>query len=278
MEIKLHSNAATTPKIRKYIKNSDKSDAELAHELSISIDTVKKWRHREDVYDKSHRPKVIHRRLTPEQEWLIIYLRHRLSLSLDELLEVAQLLINKALSRAVLNRCLKKYQVPRMTKPTLCQSGTVLVDMLKLPTELAQKSPYLLVLTEQYSGFVSFALVQSLDDKYAIEGLNEFAKHALPYTIKQMVLPELPFATQWAESMDIEWQMHDEMTRFTLETEQAVNFHQSYDCFLDGEHFDKRLGLPSILLCYEDLLNKRVMRSRLKSLTPSGYWKNKTGS
>ncbi|EGU32112.1 hypothetical protein RJD39_10330 [Vibrio scophthalmi] len=278
MEIKLHSNAATTPKIRKYIKNSEKSDADLAHELSISIDTVKKWRHRENVYDKSHRPKVIHRRLTPEQEWLVIYLRHRLSLSLDELLEVAQLLINKALSRAVLNRCLKKYQVPRMTKPTLNQVGTVDVDMLKLPVELAQKSPYLLVLTEQYSGFVSFALIPSLDDHKAIDGLSEFAKHALPYTIKNMILPNQPFAIQWAENMGIAWQLHDEYSLFTLETEEAVNFQQNYEYFLDGEHFDKRLGLPSILLNYEDLLNKRVMRSRLKSLTPSGYWKNKTGS
>ncbi|WP_162045569.1 helix-turn-helix domain-containing protein [Vibrio taketomensis] len=278
MEIKLHSNAATTPKIRKYIKNSDKSDTELAYELSISIDTVKKWRAREDIYDKSHRPKVIHRRLTPEQEWLIIYLRHRLCLSLDELLEVAQLLINKALSRAVLNRCLKKYQVPRMSKPALSQSGTVVVDMIKLPNGLAQKSPYLLVLTEQYSGFISFALVQSLEDSTAISGLNEFAKHALPYQIQSMILPEKAFVIQWAESMGIAWTAHNASTRFELTTEQPVNFDQGYEHFLDGEQFDQRLGLPSVLLCYEDLLNKRVMRNRLKNLTPSGYWKNKMGS
>lgn len=278
MEIKLHSNAATTPKIRKYIKDSSKSDAELAFELSISIDTVKKWRNRDNVYDKSHRPKVIHRRLTPEQEWLIIYLRHRLSLSLDELLEVSQLLVNKALSRAVLNRCLKKHQLPRMKKPGLNQRGIVIVDILKLPIEIAQKSPYLLVLTENYSGYVSFALIPSLEDNETLNKLTEFASYALPYKIKRLVLPEQSFTIQWAEKLQIEWQPHDHLTNFTLITAGTVNFHQGYDHFLDGEHFDKRLGLPSILLCYEDLLNKRVMRNRLKNLTPSGYWKNKTGS
>lgn len=33
MEIKLHANATTTPRIRRYLQQSDKSDRELATEL-----------------------------------------------------------------------------------------------------------------------------------------------------------------------------------------------------------------------------------------------------
>ena len=35
MEIKLHANATTTPRTRKYLQESTKSDRELAQELGI---------------------------------------------------------------------------------------------------------------------------------------------------------------------------------------------------------------------------------------------------
>ena len=44
MEIKLHANATTTPRIRRYLQQSDKSDRELAAELGISVTTVRRWR------------------------------------------------------------------------------------------------------------------------------------------------------------------------------------------------------------------------------------------
>ena len=37
MEIKLHANATTTPRIRRYLQQSDKSDRELAVELGICV-------------------------------------------------------------------------------------------------------------------------------------------------------------------------------------------------------------------------------------------------
>ena len=36
MEIKLHANATTTPRIRRYLQQSEKSDRELAAELATS--------------------------------------------------------------------------------------------------------------------------------------------------------------------------------------------------------------------------------------------------
>ena len=54
MQVMLHKLARTTPAIRKEIKESHLSYRELAAKFNLSIDTVYKWKKREDVYDKSH--------------------------------------------------------------------------------------------------------------------------------------------------------------------------------------------------------------------------------
>ena len=51
MEIKLHANATTTPRTRKYLQESTNSDRELAQELGISITTVRRWRNRRQISD-----------------------------------------------------------------------------------------------------------------------------------------------------------------------------------------------------------------------------------
>ncbi|KXF82048.1 hypothetical protein [Enterovibrio coralii] len=277
MEIKLHSNASTTPRTRKYIKNSDKTDAELASELSISIDTVKKWRNRSDVYDKSHRPNVIHRRLSAEQELLIVYLRSRLLLSLDELLEVSQLLINKDLSRAVLNRCLKKYQVPRVKKPSPDVFGEVLIDCIQLPQILSSKATHLLVVTEAFTTHVSFALMGT-EGQESVTRMADFLQHALPYGIRRAVIADNEIVKNVVNQMGIEWSQMDASELIQIALESEADFEQPVSEYLAGEYFDARLGLPSILLCYEDLLNKRVLRNRLKNATPQGYCKTQKGS
>ncbi|HIF9078908.1 TPA: hypothetical protein ACX6QN_003819 [Photobacterium damselae] len=273
MELKLHSNASTTPRTRKYIKNSPKSDNELAYELGISIDTVKKWRNRDCFVDKSHRPNHIHRRLTPEQEWLIIYLRIRLFLSLDELLEASKLLINRDLSRAVLNRCLKKYQMPRVSKPAKTDLGSVVIDMILLPPNLSKSTQiYLLVLSDLYSSYINFALLDT-NQEDAIDKLKIFIDKSLPYKVKKMFATKNDYLQLLFSKLDIPVQWDHASYLFDFHTDESCDFNQDTTSILAGEYFDKRLGLPSILLCYEDILNKRIIRNRLKNLTPSGYFK-----
>ncbi|PJD07737.1 hypothetical protein B9Q20_07570 [Enterobacter mori] len=107
MEIKLHANATTTPRIRRYLQKSDKSDRELAVELGISVTTVRRWRNREQVSDNQTTPKVIHKAMRQEQVALVNALRDVSGAPLDELLQMVNDVLGIPVSRATLNRYLK---------------------------------------------------------------------------------------------------------------------------------------------------------------------------
>jgi len=109
-----HANATTTPEMRAFIHESDLPTAVLARLLNISEATVRKWRKRDSQNDESHTPKKLNTTLSPAQEYVVIELRTRLLLSLDELLAVCQEFINANVSRAGLQRCLKRHGVSRL--------------------------------------------------------------------------------------------------------------------------------------------------------------------
>lgn len=117
MEIKLHANATTTPRVRRYLQQSDKSDRELASELGISVTTVRRWRNREQVADRHTTPKVIHKAMRQEQIALVNALRDLTLAPLDELLQLVNDGLGIAVSRATLNRYLKPAKTARQGAP-----------------------------------------------------------------------------------------------------------------------------------------------------------------
>ncbi|PKG84308.1 transcriptional regulator [Colwellia sp. 75C3] len=110
-----HANATTTPEMRAFIHESDLPTAVLARLLKVSESTVRKWRKRESLSDASHVPKQLNTTLSEAQEYVVVELRTRLLLSLDELLAVCKQFINANVSRAGLQRCLKRHGVSRLT-------------------------------------------------------------------------------------------------------------------------------------------------------------------
>jgi transposase InsO family protein len=114
MLMHLHKHARTTPKVREAIRNSDESIPTLMARYGVSYSTVFKWKHREDTADRSHTAHRLQTTLNDGQEELVVYLRTTLRLSLDDLLAVVREFIEPKMSRAALDRLLRRRGVCRL--------------------------------------------------------------------------------------------------------------------------------------------------------------------
>ena len=83
----------------------------VAERYNVTKATVRKWRDREDMQDRSHRPNTLSTTLTPAQEALVVELRRTLLLPPDDLLALTHEFINRAASRSGLDRCLRRHGV-----------------------------------------------------------------------------------------------------------------------------------------------------------------------
>ena len=111
----------------------------LADRFGTTEQTVYKWRHRDNVHDRSHTPHRLQTTLTPPQEAVAVVLRKTLLVSLDDLLAVVREFLNPDVSRSGLDRCLRRHGVgnlrdlqakhpgpstrrSRSTSPAICMS------------------------------------------------------------------------------------------------------------------------------------------------------------
>lgn len=118
MDIKLHKQATTTPRIRAEIQAAPAhiSDTALAERFGVSDMTIRRWRHRDDVHDRPHTRHNLLATLNREQEEVLIAARTFLRLGLDDLLVVAREFLHPTLSRAALHRMFKRRQVPTLAE------------------------------------------------------------------------------------------------------------------------------------------------------------------
>ena len=107
----VHPQARTTPRTRGEIASVDASVSVLAERYNVTKATVRKWRGRQSMNDRSHRPHLLHTTLSPVQEQLVVELRRTLLLPLDDLLALTREFINANASRSGLNRCLVRHGV-----------------------------------------------------------------------------------------------------------------------------------------------------------------------
>ena len=97
MDLKLHANATTTPRIRAYVQKSAASNSALARELGIHSRTVARWKARPEVTDRSTRPHRPNTSMTQWEEALAVELRRSLALPLDDIVEAMRRCINSEL-------------------------------------------------------------------------------------------------------------------------------------------------------------------------------------
>jgi transposase len=90
---KLHKNAKTNYRIRKYIKTSNKPVSEIARELNLNVKTIRKWKKRINLSDKSSKPIHLRTNLTSYQEDLIVYERKAHKKTLFEIWDTLDKLI-----------------------------------------------------------------------------------------------------------------------------------------------------------------------------------------
>ena len=107
----IHSQARPTPRTRAEIKASSATLDQLAERYNVSRATVLKWKHRDSSEDLSHRPHKMHTTLSPMQEAIAVELRRLLFLPLDDLVAIVREFINPDVSRAGLDRCLRRHGV-----------------------------------------------------------------------------------------------------------------------------------------------------------------------
>jgi transposase InsO family protein len=170
MNIRLHSQARTTPAIRREIQASTLSERQLARKHGLTRTTVRKWRRRTSIEDASHRPHTLHTTLSAAQEAIVLYLRQQLFLPLDDLLAVTREFLNPDVSRSGLDRCLRRHGVANLKalQPTpevklhkpfkAYEPGFVHMDVKYLPAIDGEPRRYLFVAIDRASRWVYVAL------------------------------------------------------------------------------------------------------------------------
>jgi len=181
MELNLHANATTTPKVRSFIQRSKRPVAELAAELGVSETTIRRWRDRTTVADRSHTPKTLKIGLSPMEEALVCELRTRLALPLDDIVEVMQRCLNPKLSRSAIHRCLRRHGINRRPKPDKpavgvfeqASVGFIHIDIKHLPA-LARRKSYAFVAIDRATRYVYLEIHPKRDAKTAAGFLKRF--------------------------------------------------------------------------------------------------------
>jgi transposase InsO family protein len=184
MRLNLHANAATTPKTRAYIQTSSASVGELAAELGISQKTVRRWRGRTTVDDRTSRPKRINTSLSSLEEELVIELRNQVELHLDDIVEVMRRCVRPELSRSAIHRCMQRHGISSRPKPGKPVSGRfedapigfLHIDLKHLPA-LQKRKSYAFVAIDRATRYVYLEIHPRRDGKTAAAFLSRVLAH-----------------------------------------------------------------------------------------------------
>ncbi|WP_028484082.1 IS481 family transposase [Thioalkalivibrio sp. ALE17] len=298
----IHSNARTTPQIRRELQEAPPgvSDPELARRYGITRMTVRKWRYRNEVEDRSHCPQRLHTTLTPEQEAIVVQVREVALLSLDDLLIVAREFLNPELSRAALARCLRRHGVGDLRalqrerdgepeepahKPFKDYvPGFVHVDVKYLPQMADQASRgYLFVAIDRASRWV-YLDVRRTKSAEAARGFLKKLLEKAPFQITHLVTDNgKEFTDRFAATGEREPTGHHPFDRLCAEhgiehrlirpkrpqtNGMVERFNGRIADLLRTRHFDSGQHLDEALRHYQRLYNHHIGQKALGHRTP----------
>ena len=295
MNVCLHANATTTPKIRAYIQRSSLSDRALAAELKLTVTTVRRWRARNTQHDASHTPHRLPTTLTPVQEAVTVELRRTLELSLDDLLVVVREFLNPKVSRSGLDRCLRRHGVARLTdlrpagetKPVKTfkdyAPGFVHIDIKYLP-QMADEARrrYLFVAIDRASRWVYLELRADKSQKTACRFL-EAVRSKAPFRISKLLTDnDGAFTDRFTQPhkqasghhpFDRLCARHDIVHRLTPPRHPQTNgmverFNGRISDVLASTRFRSRDDLETTLRRYAILYNQHIPQKALDHKTP----------
>jgi transposase InsO family protein len=184
MDLALHANATTTPRVRSYIQRSKKPVAVLASELGVSETTIRRWRGRTTVGDRSHRPNKLTTSLSAVEETLVCELRTSLQLPLDDIVEVMRRCVNQKLSRSAIHRCLQRHAISQRNKPDRSSIGVfeqaavgfIHLDLKHLPA-LERRKSYAFVAIDRATRYVYVEIHLKRDARTSAGFLTRFLAH-----------------------------------------------------------------------------------------------------
>lgn len=190
MDLKLHANATTTPKTRALIQSCDLPASVLARQLGVSETTIRRWRSRTEVADRSHKAHHLAISLTPIEERLIAQLRNMVRLSLDDIVEVMHRCVRRDISRSAVYRSLRrqglagrevKAPAPRSRPFETTAPGFVHVDLKHLPPLQGAKA-YVFVAIERTTRFAHVEIIERRDGATIAACLERFIE-SFPYRV-----------------------------------------------------------------------------------------------
>lgn len=197
----LHSLARTTHLIRKEIRESTLTQAELARRYNVTRQTIRKWQGRDSAEDRTHRPDTLKTTLTPAQEEIVVELRTLLLLPTDDLLAITREFINPAVSRSGLGRCLRRHGVSKLADLTVLESdapakkktfkdyepGFVHIDIKYLPQMPDESSRrYLFVAIDRATRWVFLEIYADQSESSSVDFLSK-VKKACPVKIVKLL-------------------------------------------------------------------------------------------
>lgn len=294
MNIRLHSQARTTPATRREIQTSSVSDRQLARQYGLTRTTVRKWRHRTSVEDASHRPHTLHTTLTAAQEAIVVYLRQQLLLPLDDLLVVTREFLNPDVSRSGLDRCLRRHGVANLKalQPTpevkslktfkAYEPGFVHIDVKYLPAIDGEPRRYLFVAIDRATRWVYVALKRDRTARSAKAFLKAVVQRA-PFRIQQCLTDNgSEFTDRFLNRhrtasgqhvFDQTCTQHGIEHRLIPPRHPQTNgmverFNGRIAELLQTHYFDSTQSLEATLLRYTDLYNHHIPQRALGHVTP----------